>query len=169
MKLVTLALAASVVGVSIVARSSSVDDGWFTVVTWNVGHHARGIGGRPTIPPGKDDEYLKGYRDFIGDARVVGLCEYSVEFSTNQPLKTVDALFSGYDVKLEGTVRFPQCNSIFARKCRLIESKERAYPKHKRAKYYKFARLDIDGRDVCVIETHLDFDTSRCLSANTSL
>ena len=154
-------LQAAAVGVLVggLLPAYAAENGWFAVVTWNVGHHAMGIGRRPTIPPGKDDEYLKGYRDFIGDARVVGLCEYSVEFSTNQPLKTVDALFSGYDVKLEGTVRFPQCNSIFARKCRVIESKERAYPKHKRAKYYKFARLDIDGRDVCVIETHLDFDT----------
>jgi endonuclease/exonuclease/phosphatase family metal-dependent hydrolase len=118
-----------------------------------------GIGRRPTIPPGKDDEYLKGYRDFIGDARVVGLCEYSAEFSTNQTLRTVDALFDGYDVKLEGTDMFPQSNSIFAKECQLIETKERQYPKKKRAKYYKFARLRMDGREVCVIETHLDFDT----------
>ena len=131
----------------------------FRVVAWNVGHHARGIGARPTIPPGMDETYRREYREFIGDARVVGICEYSEEFSTNSPVRTVDALFSDYDVKLEGTRRFPQGNSLFFKKCRLIETKEREYPKRKRAKYYKFARVEMDGREVCVIETHLDFDT----------
>jgi endonuclease/exonuclease/phosphatase family metal-dependent hydrolase len=64
-----------------------------------------------------------------------------------------------YDVKLEGTRRFPQGNSLFLKRCRLLETKEREYPKRKRAKYYKFARVEMDGREVCVIETHLDFDT----------
>lgn len=131
----------------------------FRVVAWNVGHHARGIGARPTIPPGMDETYRREYREFIGDARVVGICEYSEEFSTNSPVRTVDALFSDYDVKLEGTRRFPQGNSLFFKKCRLIETKEREYPKRKRAKYYKLARVEMDGREVCVIETHLDFDT----------
>ena len=131
----------------------------FRVVAWNVGHHARGIGARPTIPPGMDEAYRREYREFIGDARVVGICEYSEEFSTNSPVRTVDALVSDYDVKLEGTRRFPQGNSLFFKNCRLIETKEREYPKRKRAKYYKFARVEMDGREVCVIETHLDFDT----------
>ena len=158
--LAAIALAAALTAAGGRSSSSAVvaNDSWFTVVSWNVGHHAMGIGRRPTIPPGKDDEYLKGYRDFIGDARVVGLCEYSAEFSTNQTLRTVDALFGGYDVKLEGTDMFPQSNSIFAKGCQLVETEERQYPKRKRAKYYKFARLCMDGREVCVIATHLDFD-----------
>ena len=160
MMFAAIALAATLAAAGGRSPSTAVaaDDGWFTVVSWNVGHHAMGIGRRPTIPPGQDDEYLKGYRSFIGGARVVGLCEYSAEFSTNQTLRTVDALFDGYDVKLEGTDMFPQSNSIFAKGCRLIETEERQYPKKKRAKYYKFARVAMDGREVCVIETHLDFD-----------
>jgi len=156
---IALAAALAAAGGRSFSSAAVANDGWFTVVSWNVGHHAMGIGRRPTIPPGKDDEYLKGYRDFIADARVVGLCEYSAEFSTNQTLRTVDALFGGYDVKLEGSDMFPQSNSIFAKGCQLVETEERQYTKRKRAKYYKFARLCMDGREVCVIETHLDFDT----------
>jgi len=47
-----------VAGLMIAFAMSAVakpDGGWFTVVSWNVGHHAMGSGRRPTIPLGKDD------------------------------------------------------------------------------------------------------------------
>ena len=73
------------------SAAAKPDDGWFTFVSWNVGHHAMGLKGRPTIPPGQDEAYLHMYKTFIGDARVVGICEYSAEFTTNQPMKTAPA------------------------------------------------------------------------------
>ena len=145
--------------ITAVAGQVSRDADWFTVVAWNVGHHAMGKGMTPSIPPGQDDEYMRGYKAFIGDARIVGISEYSELFSTNSPRKTVDVLYGDYDVKLVGTKRrrCPQGNSLFMKGCRLIETKERDYPKRKRAHYYKFARVEMDGREVCVIETHLDW------------
>ena len=133
-------------------------DGSFKVVSWNVGHHSMGLKDRPTIPYGQDEVYLDMYKSFIGGARVVGICEYSAEFTTNQPMKTVDVLFGGYDVKIEGTCRGAQCDSLFLKDCKLLERKEREYPKRSQKVYYQFARVLMDGREVCVIETHLDWD-----------
>ena len=138
--------------------ASKADDGWFTFISWNVGHHAMGLKSRPTIPPGQDEAYLHMYRTFIGDARIVGICEYSAEFTTNQPMKTAEVLFGDYDVKVEGTRRGAQCDSIFLRDCRLIERREREYPKRSQKVYYQLARVVMDGREVCVVETHLDRD-----------
>ena len=134
------------------------EDGSFRVVSWNVGHHAMGLKAHPTIPPGQDQAYLNMYRTFIGDARIVGVCEYAAEFSTNQPLKTAEALYGGYDVKIEGTRRGAQCNSLFMKGCTLLEKKEREYPKRSQRVYYQLARVRMDGREVCVVQTHLDWD-----------
>ena len=134
------------------------DTGWFTFVSWNVGHHAMGLKALPTIPPGQDAAYLHMYKAFIGDARIVGVCEYSAAFTTNQPMMTADVLYGGYDVKIEGTCRGAQCNSIFMKDCRLLEKKEREYPKRSQKVYYQFARVMMDGRKVCVVQTHLDWD-----------
>jgi endonuclease/exonuclease/phosphatase family metal-dependent hydrolase len=131
----------------------------FTVVSWNVGHHARGVKRYPAIPPGRDGEFRAKCLKFIGGARIAGLSEYSHMFSTNSTATTAETLFSGYALKLEGTDMFPQCNSIFVMDGKLLETRERRYPKRKRAKYYKFARVELDGHEVCIIVTHLDFDT----------
>ena len=80
-----------------------------------------GLKSRPTIPPGQDEAYLHMYKTFIGDARIVGICEYSAEFTTNQPMKTAEVLYGGYDVKIEGTPRGAQCNSLFMKGCKLME------------------------------------------------
>ena len=141
-----------------VDAAAKPDDGWFTFVSWNMGHHAMGLKSRPTIPPGQDEAYLHMYKTFIGDARIVGVCEYSAEFTTNQPLKTAEVLFGGYGVKIEGTRRGAQCNSLFMKGCKLLASKEREYPKRSQRVYYQFARVLMDGREVCVVETHLDWD-----------
>ena len=133
-------------------------DGSFRVVSWNVGHHAMGLKDRPTIPYGQDEVYLDMYKSFIGGARVVGICEYSAEFTTNKLMKTADVLFGDYDVKIEGTSRGAQCDSLFLKDCKLLEHKEREYPKRSQKVYYQLARVLMDGREVCVIETHLDWD-----------
>jgi len=134
------------------------DDGSFRFVTWNIGHQSMGRRSRPTIPPGRDEEFLAMYKSFIGDARIVGICEYSAAFTTNKPMKTAEALFGDYDVKIEGSQRGAQCNSLFLKGCRLVERREREYPKRSQKVYYQLARVQIDGREVCVVETHLDWD-----------
>lgn len=149
------------IAVFAVNAAAKPDDGWFTFVSWNVGHHAMGLKGHPTIPPGQDEAYLNMYKTFIGDARIVGVCEYSAAFTTNQPMKTAEVLYGGYDVKIEGTQRGAQCNSLFLKGCKLLESKEREYPKRSQKVYYQFARVLMDGREVCVVETHLDWDLGK--------
>ena len=64
-------------------------DGSFKVVSWNVGHHSMGLKDRPTIPHGQDEVYLDMYKSFIRGARVVGICEYSAEFTTNKLMKSM--------------------------------------------------------------------------------
>ncbi len=141
-----------------VDAAAKPDDGWFTFVSWNIGHHAMGLKTHPTIPPGQDEAYLHMYKTFIGEARIVGICEYSAEFTTNQPLRTAEVLFGGYDVKIAGTRRGAQCDSLFLKGCKLLESKEREYPKRSQKVYYQLARVLMDGREVCIVETHLDWD-----------
>ena len=143
---------------SMACAFASVGDGSFRVVSWNVGHQAMGLHRNPSIPPGMGEKYLGMYREFIGDARIIGVCEYSAAFSTNEPIRTAEALYGGYDVKIEGTQRGAQCNSIFIRDCKLIESREREYPKRSQKVYYQLARVLMDGREVCVVQTHLDWD-----------
>lgn len=150
------AVAASAADAATAAEEGN--DGSFRVISWNIGHHALGRSRQPTIPAGQDEAYLKMYRDFIGDARIAGICEYSSEFTTNQPMKTAEVLFGDYDVKVEGTQRGAQCNSLFLKGCELLEAREREYPNRSQKVYYQLARVLMDGREVCVVETHLDWD-----------
>lgn len=140
------------------AAPAEPGDGSFRVVSWNIGHHALGRARQPAIPPGQDESYMEMYRDFIGEARIAGICEYSADFTTNQPMKTAESLFGDYDVKIEGTQRGAQCNSLFLKGCELLESVEREYPNRSQKVYYQLARVLMDGREVCVIQTHLDWD-----------
>ena len=145
------------------AAKGGEDGGWFTFVTWNIGHQALGKKCHPTIPPGQDEKYAAEYRAFLEplNARIAGICEYSEEFSTNSPAKTADVLFGGYDVKIEGTRRGAQCNSLFMNGCRVKETFEREYPKRSQRVYYRLVRVEMDGREVCVVQTHLDWDLGK--------
>lgn len=145
------------------AAREGAESEWFTFASWNIGHQAMGLKCTPTIPPGEVDRYLKDYREFLEPlkARAIGICEYSELFSTNGPLRTADALFADYGTKLEGTRRGAQCNSLFLKGCALKETFEREYPKRSQRVYYRLARVDMDGREVCFVQTHLDWDLGK--------
>lgn len=161
--LCTALLGCAAAAFSFQAAGEGNDGGWFTFASWNIGHQAMGRKCTPTIPPGEVDAYLRDYRDFLKplDARVIGICEYSGEFSTNGPMRTADALFADYGIKLEGTRRGAQCNSLFLKGCMLKESFEREYPKRSQRVYYRLARVEMDGREVCFVQTHLDWDLGK--------
>ena len=97
--------------------------------------------------------------DSVG-ADVVGITEYSENFTTNGSMKASTALFEGY-AKSVGPAKGDVCNAIFFKsaKAAKIDEKDVFFERHFEDTYYKAVKLNVSGVPVWFVQTHLDSNT----------
>ena len=138
------------------------DTDGFTFATWNIGHFSLGLRGRSTIPPARAKESVAAYRAFVekSGATVIGLCEYSDYVVSNDMCRVGETFLSDFSGSSKGaSFASGHCNALYWKGADLVRDGHVDYPARRYDAYYQFARLRIAGREVCVVETHLDWNT----------
>lgn len=125
--------------------------------TWNIGHFACGRSNQPILADEEAETMAAKYRLFIDYAgvEVMGLVEYSPYFTKSGKRRVAGTLFADWLIALEGTKRGTVCNTLFLREGAVTETREREFSDRVRSAYYKFARVRLNGIDVCLVETML--------------
>ncbi len=129
---------------------------------WSVGHFSDGTYSVASIPESEGEKMAAKYVKFLNsvDADVVGLTEYSENFTTNGSMKASAALFKGYE-KSVGPAKGDVCNAIFFKsaKASKIEDKDVFFERHFEDTYYRAVKLNVSGVPVWFVQTHLDGNT----------
>ena len=142
----------------------------FTLATWNIGHFSGGSRPNSTITDAVFAEKSAVYRDFIYNAvraDVFCLNEYSSLFTPTRPART--SLFDAYPTAYEGGQYHYSCNALFSKVAtqnivqHRFECNEHATITHTNLisasdYYYITANLNIAGKNVKLVSTHLGFD-----------
>ena len=129
---------------------------------WNVSHFGDGTYSVASIPEADGMEMAAKYGKFLGsiDADIVGVAEYSENFTTNGSMKASTALFKGYE-KSVGPEMGDVCNAIFFKpaKASKIDEKDVFFERHFEDTYYRAVKLNVSGVPVWFVQTHLDSNT----------
>lgn len=159
-----LAFAAALL--SLASCGFAADDS-FTFATWNIGHFSLG-----KWPPGMPvaDVPVKAplYRDFLkrADADVIGLCEYDDFMDVSNTYAVADNALSAYPNSAKDSSGTARLNVIYWKDAELVASGKVRFPNHSQHRFYRFVRLRIHGREVCFVETHLDWNLQKPGHAN---
>ena len=152
-KAIVLAMAAMVSVVSPGEES-------FGFASWNIGHFALGKKWYSTIPeseaPGKIVEY-KAFLDKAG-VKVIGICEHECFVGTNNTFAVTETILAGYDGKAVEPDGLGRLNALYWKDAKCVKTGKVKFEKHSQHRYYRFARLNIAGREVCFVMTHLDWN-----------
>jgi hypothetical protein len=129
-------------------------------LNWNVAHYCHGESQVSTIPEDKGREMLAKFSKVIGElnADVVGICEYSENFSTNGTIKASRDLFGKYG-KVVGPRQGNDRNAVFYRTGTKLADKIQGYANRIGCPYYTAVKLDIKGTPVWFVQTQLDSHT----------
>lgn len=132
----------------------------FVFATWNIGHFSWGKSWRSTLNVTNSDQRAAAYRAFpaIAKADVLGLCEYSEEFTADESRDTRREVLRGFQHGAIGPRRAYQCNAVFHRRFPLLERREKFYSRHVQDTYYEALKLEVFGHSIWFVETHLDWD-----------
>ena len=129
---------------------------------WSVSHFSDGTYSVASIPESEGQKMAAKYVKFLNsvDADIVGITEYSEDFTTNGSMKASAALFKGYE-KSVGPAKGDVCNAIFFKpaKASKIEEKDVFFEHHFEDTYYKAVKLNVSGVPVWFVQTHLDSNT----------
>ena len=134
----------------------------FGFATWNVGHFARGLKNRPSIEPQDVAAKTGEYRTFLSDAAVsvLGVCEHSVDFSSDGSAKAANTAFADFSASAIGPAQGAHGNGHYWKTgVELVSAGYRDFPVRNAKCYYKWARLKVCEREVCFVETHCDWNT----------
>ena len=129
---------------------------------WSVGRFGDGTYSVASIPESKGKEMAAKYVKFLDsvDADIVGIAEYSENFTTNGSMKSSSALFNGYEKSI-GPAKGDICNAIFFKpaKATKIEEKDVFFERHFEDTYYRAVKLNVSGVPVWFVQAHLDGNT----------
>ena len=160
-----LALAAALTSLALSALAADGDS--FTFATWNIGHFALGKW-PPGMPVAKVPEMAPAYRDFLkrADADVIGLCENEEFMDVSNTCAAADHVFSEYPHSSKDASGLGRANVFYWKDAECVKSGMVRFPNHSQHRFYRFVRLKIHGREVCFVETHLDWNLEKPGHAN---
>ena len=160
-----LALAAALTSLALSALAADGDS--FTFATWNIGHFALGKW-PPGMPVAKVPEMAPAYRDFLkrADADVIGLCENEEFMDVSNTCAAADHVFSEYPHSSKDASGLGRANVFYWKDAECVASGKVRFPNHSQHRFYRFVRLKIHGREVCFVETHLDWNLEKPGHAN---
>lgn len=133
----------------------------FRFTSWNIGHYAYGRWRDTRIAEGEAKEWIAKYNGFLDKlkADVVGVCEYSEDFTSNGLYRASRDIFGRYSSKCIGPQEMWQWNAVFLNgKFKVLETRMKYYAKHRQKTYYKAVKVDLGGgRPAWFVQTHLDW------------
>lgn len=139
----------------------------FAFATWNIGHFALGKW-PPGMPVEKVPVMVPAYRDFLrrAGADVIGLCEYDNYMDVSNTCAAADLVFAEYPNSTKEPSGPDRLNMIYWKGAECVAAGKVRFPNHSQYRFYRFARLKIAGREVCFVETHLDWNLQKPGHAN---
>ena len=159
-------LSTALVAVSCMAASAADGDS-FTFATWNIGHFALGKW-PPGMPVAKVPEMAPAYRDFLkrADADVIGLCENEEFMDVSNTCAAADHVFTEYPHSSRDASGQGRANVFYWKDAECVAAGKVRFPNHSQRRFYRFVRLKLRGREVCFVETHLDWNLEKPGHAN---
>ena len=144
-------------GGSTAAPSSPIS---FTFATWNLGHYSCGKTYPSNISANDLPDYVARYSAFLdkADATIIGTCEDS-RFCDSAGTKSArDTIFPRYSgAALEETRPFDY-NCLYWTNAICLATGKMVFPQAADTRFYRWARLLVEGREVMVVEAHLDWN-----------
>ena len=129
---------------------------------WNIGHFSyydKTLGGSDTtISAANSAAMAARYKKMINDVSpdIFGIAEYNPTFDLAGNLAK-DVLFKWFKYQFIGSKYAYNCNSIFSN-IKGSAISEVIYTSHSQTRYYKLAKVYLNGVEVYVVETHLDWN-----------
>ena len=130
------------------------------VAQWNIGHFSLGRKSYSTITPDASEARAAEYRAKIDSLGVdfLGVSEFDPAFDTAGTL-TEDVVFADFPSRVVGPKNDYQCNAVFSRyPC--LRSEVVDFDQRYQRTYFIDAVYEIDGKEVHVVQTHLDWNAN---------
>ena len=132
----------------------------FGFASWNIGHFALGKKWYSTIPESEAPKKIVEYKAFLdkADFKVIGVCEHECFVGTNSTFAVEKTILADCDGKAVESSGIGRLNALYWKGAQCVKTGTVKFEKHSQHRYYRFARLMIDGREVCFVMTHLDWN-----------
>lgn len=150
----TLAVAAALVGE---CKNGPVS---FRYASWNIGHYAYGRGKDTKVAESNATVRAWTYNGFLDElnADVLGICEYSENFTSNGAYKASSCVFGRYREQIIGPQESWQWNCQFINRFKVLDRRIKHYPKHHQNTYYVASKVCLGGNvSAWFVQTHLDW------------
>lgn len=128
------------------------------VAHWNIGNFALGKSANTTISASETVEMAKKYHSFLDplDLDILGICEYDPIFSKSGG-KAQEIVFGNFPYFYIGKKYSYNCNAVFTMG-KLNDNQESLFPERVQARYYTKTTINVNGKDIIFVETHLDWN-----------
>ena len=132
----------------------------FTFATWNIAHYSCGKTYPSTISAADMPKYKTAYADFLdkADASVIGICEDSWFCDAASTFTARETIFPRYTGFASEQTRPFDYNSLYWKDAECLDSGRRMFRKTTEPRFYRWARLRICGREVVIVEAHLEWN-----------
>ena len=132
----------------------------FGFASWNIGHFALGKKWYSTIPESEAPKKIVEYKAFLdkADFKVIGVCEHECFVGTNSTFAVEKTILADCDGKAVESSGIGRLNALYWKGAQCVKTGTVKFENHSQHRYYRFARLMIDGREVCFVMTHLDWN-----------
>ena len=132
----------------------------FGFASWNIGHFALGKKWYSTIPESEAPKKIVEYKAFLdkADFKVIGVCEHECFVGTNSTFAVEKTILADCDGKAVESSGIGRLNALYWKGAQCVKTGTVKFEDHSQHRYYRFTRLIIDGREVCFVMTHLDWN-----------
>ena len=129
-----------------------------SITHWNLGHLSLGKSNCTAINASEIDSFASSYHSLLDsmDVDFYGICEYEPYFS-KEGGSTRQILFEAFPYFFEGNKSGYNCNALFS-DIPLYHSMTGSYSQATQERYFVESTVKINGQDVKIVETHLDWD-----------
>ena len=129
----------------------------FSFLQWNIGHFCFGRTGTTAIAAVDAEARAAAFRAEIARYApdVMGLCEHSAVFAKDGSA-TRDRILRGFASVDEGPQHGYQCNAVAAKVAGMRRLACKPYAKRTQSTYYLAEEVEVLGRRVVFVQTHLD-------------
>lgn len=151
---------------SLSAKVSNEQDGLtkITVASWNIGHFALGKANDTKITAGEEKEKAAAYCNLFNEVNVdlLALVEFNPVFvnaADGYPaVMARDAILSNYRYAEIGEKDSYNCNALFSNGLPLKNAVSVKFAKMVQTRYYLCSEIELGGKTVKVVATHLDWN-----------
>lgn len=134
----------------------------FTFATWNIGHYSCGRTYPSDIPQSEMVTRIARYSDFLdrADASIIGVCEDSWYCDSASTMTARATIFPRYSGVANEQMRPFDYNSLYWNGAECIETGRVVFAQAADTRFYRWGRFRICGRNVIVVEVHLDWNVT---------